>query len=107
MDLIYAASLILALVAGSAGIVLGLLAMRAHTRRPWHVRAGWAALAVAAMSLATSVTVHWRWGHSPATVAPQDFARLVDAHEAFPVSAFLIAVGAVVVLAAMRRPPGA
>jgi hypothetical protein len=102
-----------AIAAGIFAIVtslLGLIKPDAHLRPDapvWKTllshRLSNAALALGIFSLATSVVVHWRWGHGPDTAAPMDLSRLLYEHEAFSIVWALLLLA--LILALYRTTP--
>lgn len=103
MDFLYSFSLLTSLVAGCAGVLLGVLALLMRAPGRPLVRAGLSAVVLAALGLLTSVTVHWHWGHGPASAEPMGVARFMASHTAFLVTGTIITVGLVLVLYARRR----
>lgn len=103
MDFFYSCAQLISLIAGSAGVLMGIFALLRRGPGPSLTRAGLSALALAVLSLVISVLVHWHWGHGTASAEPMDVARLLGSHTAFPVAAVVIVVGLVVVLYARRR----
>ena len=103
MDLLYSVSLLVSLIMGGAGTLLGLIALQGRWPRRTLIRAGLAAVALGALGLLVSVTVHWHWGHGPASPEPMNSAQFIDAHAAFPVAGAIIVAGLVLLLSAKRR----
>jgi len=103
MDFLYSSSLTISMVAGCAGVLVGVLALLQRTRGSLLVRAGLLAIALAALGLLTSVAVHWHWGHGPTSPEPMGVARFIGSHTAFLVASIILVVGLAVVLYARRR----
>jgi len=103
MDFLYSSSLTISMVAGCAGVLVGVLALLQHARGSLLVRAGLLAITLAALGLSTSVAVHWHWGHGPTSPEPMGVARFIGSHTAFLVASIILVVGLAVVLYARRR----
>jgi len=103
MDLLYSYSLLMSLVSGGLGCMIGGLAVFGRDSSPHLVRLGLSATAVAALSLATSIVVHWHWGHGPAGTEPMGFARFAGSHTGFLAASVVVVVGCVLLLHARRR----
>lgn len=108
MDQLYSWALLVALVAGAAGILLGALPLLGRTSKASpEGRTGRVALGLVLLggvSLAISVGVHGRWGHGPASAEPMDIARFATAHPAFFVAGFVL-IGALGVIGYARKRP--
>lgn len=102
MDTLYSCSLLIALIAGCAGILLGIFALARSSSRLLF-RAGCSAIGLGALGLATSAATHRHWGHGPTSVEPMDIARFIASHPAFLVAGAIILVGLMVLLYARRR----
>ena len=114
-DLVYSSSLLVALTSAGLALLLGIVAVARNASaaearrsffaaRPGTIRAALGALLVGASSLVVSVAVHRHWGHGPTGAEPMDLAQFLSAHEAFPLAAFALVAGLVVVAyAAWRR----
>lgn len=99
MDSVYAMTLLVSLVTGSAALVVAVM-----TSFGWQVRAGVAGLvrpaSVAAwVALFVSAAVHLAWGHTPGGAQALSPVAFVKAHLAFVAAAILPS------LALLFRPP--
>lgn len=103
MDFIYSSSLLISLLAGSAGALIGVLALLGSKAGRSLIGAGLSAVALALLALVISVVVHWQWGHGPTSASPMNAADFVGAHTAFLVSGVIIVVGLVVLLYVRQR----
>lgn len=113
MDLLYVITLIVAMTAAGFALSINILALvrgDAHTaptaailRALLSHRVASAALALGSLSLMISVSVHSRWGHGPATVAPMDFRRLLSEHESFPTVGAILVLGLALTAYRKRR----
>ena len=103
MDFLYSCSLLVSLAAGSASLLIGIVAVLSRRANLLFIRAGLSAVALALIGLAVSVKVHWRWGHGPASAEPMGVARFFGSHTAFLVAGLIMIVGLVLVLYARRR----
>ena len=103
MDLLYSSSLFISLVAGSTAVLIGVLALPGTGLARSLIGAGFWAVALAVLSLLTSVVVHRNWGHGPASAAPMDGAQFVGNHTAFLVAGAIVVIGLMVLFWARRR----
>ena len=103
VDFIYSISLLVSLMAGSVGVLIGLLATGRRGSGARIIRACLSAIAVALLGLVISVVVHWHRGHGPDSPEPMGVARFASSHAAFLVAIVLIGVGLSLVLFAKRR----
>ena len=103
MDFLYSCSLLISLVAGSAAVLTGMLAILRRGPGSSLIRAGLSAAALAAFGLVVSVAVHWRWGHGPTSAEPMALTRLVGSHTGFLLAVIIIVVGLATVLYARKR----
>lgn len=94
MDSLYSWTLLIALVTAVAGTSTAIVALfrKAAAGRTW-TRAASAILALAALSLLVSLSVHWRWGHGATSDEPMDVPAFAAAHPAFFVAGGLVIVG--------------
>jgi drug/metabolite transporter (DMT)-like permease len=83
-------------------LLLGILAL-IRSGSGLSSNAGFAAIALAALGLATSVVTHRRWGHGPESTEPMSTASFAAGHPAFLVAGSIIVVGLVMVSYARRR----
>lgn len=102
MDHLYSYSLLIALVAGGAGVLFGAFALVSSNSKLLF-RAGLSAVAVGSLGLLISVVAHRHLGHGPASVEPMGTTRFLASHPAFPLTGVIIVVGLVVILCAWRR----
>ena len=103
MDFLYSSSLLIALVAGSAGVLTGLLALFDIGSRGFLIRAGLSASTLAVFSLVISVGVHWQWGHGASSAEPMHTSQFVESHPAFLVTGGIIALALVALLFVRHR----
>ena len=103
MDFLYSSSLLISMVAGSAAVLIGMLAIFREGAGSSLIRAGLSAVAVAAFGLVVSVAVHWRWGHGPTSAEPMPLARFVGSHTGFLLAIIIIVVGLATLLYARKR----
>ncbi len=113
MDFLYAITLVVAIAAGVIAVLTGVVGLIRPYPQMGPIAPIWkvllshrltnGALALGFISLATSVVVHSRWGHGPATVAPMDLSRLLSEHEAFPTAGAILLLALVLALYRSRR----
>lgn len=103
MELLYAVSLILALVAGALSVIIGVLVrMKSGAdqlpaarlfRHLLSIRAAVVTFALGTLSLVISVVVHLESEHGPTSPRPMELGRLLSEHESFVVAAVVLALG--------------
>jgi hypothetical protein len=102
MDFLYSCSLLISLIAGSAAVLIGMLAILRGGPGSSFIRAGLSAVALAAFGLLVSIVVHWRSGHGPTSAEPMGVALFAGSHTGFLVASIIVVVGLATVLCAKR-----
>ncbi len=103
MDGVYSSSLLVALMAGVAALLLGVAGLRKPGGWWPSPRLTMGVVLLAAASLLTSVAVHWTWGHGRSSPEPMGVGPFLENHLAFLWTGLMIVGGLVLALRARGR----